>query len=74
MSGLLRSRKFLVGLLALTVDFVGVCLVQFIQDPAWLEFAKQALIYFKGVCGLIIAGIALEDAAAKLHGNHPSQQ
>jgi len=65
---LLRSRKFLL----LVLDTVVSLILYFVgkyAGPAVFEDVKLMITALQPVFAMVIAAIALEDAAAKLNGN-----
>ena len=61
---LLRSRKFWLAVIAVVQTIVFTLLPNF-PDEVWQ--AINVILLF------LISTIAVEDAAAKFHGNHPAQ-
>ncbi|MHC4336117.1 MAG: hypothetical protein ACYSUV_20570 [Planctomycetota bacterium] len=72
MSGLFQSRKFWLAVVTFVVDIVILIIGQFF--PEWQEFAGQLIASITVLAGVVIAGIAVEDAAALKAGSHPSQE
>ena len=72
MSGLFQSRKFWLAVVTFVVDIVILVIGQFF--PEWQVFAGQLIASITVLAGVVIAGIAIEDAAALKAGAHPSQE
>jgi len=72
MSGLFRSRKFWLAVVTFVVDIIAIIVAQFF--PEWQEFVASIIASVTVLAGVVIAGIAVEDAAALRAGSHPSQQ
>jgi hypothetical protein len=71
MSKLFQSRKFLLALLTAVVDISAIVVAQFL--PEWSEFVGAIMASVTVVMVAVIAGIAIEDAAALKAGTHPNQ-
>ena len=63
MNGLLQSRKFWIAVVAALVDITVVIVGQFAPNSA--EFIFGIVTPITVLAGVVIAGIALEDAAVK---------
>lgn len=63
MNGLLQSRKFWIAVVACVVDITVVVVSQFAPNQA--EFVFGIVTPVTVLAGVVIAGIALEDAAEK---------
>ena len=63
MNGLLKSRKFWIAVVACVVDVTVVVVAQFAPNSA--EFIFGIVTPVTVLAGVVIAGIALEDAAQK---------
>ena len=58
---LFKSRKFWLAVVTFVVDIAILAIGQFF--PAWQEFAGQLIASITVLAGVVIAGIAVEDAA-----------
>ena len=63
MNGLLQSRKFWIAVVACVVDITVVIVSQFAPNQS--EFIFGIVTPVTVLAGVVIAGIALEDAAEK---------
>ena len=63
MNGLLQSRKFWIAVVACVVDIIVVVVGQFAPNSA--EFIFGIVTPVTALAAVVIAGIALEDAAVK---------
>jgi hypothetical protein len=63
MNGLLQSRKFWIAVVACVVDVVTVVVSQFAPNQS--EFILGIVAPVTLLAGVVIAGIAVEDAAEK---------
>lgn len=63
MNGLLQSRKFWIAIVACVVDITVVVVGQFAPNSA--EFIFGIITPVTVLAGVVIASIALEDAAEK---------
>jgi hypothetical protein len=72
MSGFFRSRKFWLAVVTFIVDIAILIIGQFF--PEWQAFSSELIASITVLAGIVIAGIAVEDAAALRAGTHPSQE
>jgi hypothetical protein len=73
MKSLFKSRKFWLASVTFVVDVVAIVSAQFLA-PEWQEFVLALMGSATVLAGVVIAGIALEDAAALKAGSHPNQE
>jgi hypothetical protein len=73
MKSLFKSRKFWLAVVAFSVDVVAIVGAQFLA-PEWQEFVLALMASATVLAGVVIAGIAFEDAAALKAGSHPNQE
>jgi hypothetical protein len=66
MSSLFQSRKFWLAVVAFVVDIAAIVVGQFF--PEWAEFTASLIASVTILAGVVIAGIAFEDAAEKRAG------
>lgn len=68
MPTLLRSRKVWLAIFAFIIDAALLIIGTF--APEWMDFASKMAGLVSTLAGVLIAGIAIEDAGAKA-GNWP---